>query len=667
MRSKRMEKKRTKKNRQEWFDKEYSGREVYASLFKRTKPYRWALFLGLLSGIVFGGSLIPVFQLLQPAIVQMQLPQRPSDGGAQSKPSEVAEPLPEKTTRVAEMPRGEKKSASQATPGWFSQLEKVGRNFGVSLTDQEGNVRTSFFLIMLLVIPSVFLVRMGSLYLNSYMLQWVGKRVVSDIRNDLFVHLQKQSLRFFGKMDSGRIMSRCSGDPTEIEHLITHTLAELCRVPFEILASIGFVIYFAIKNDMLEMILLAVVGYPLAMWPLFFIARKIRRHTREGMEFHAILRSEMLENLTCVRVVKAYHTEENEIHKFFDANHDYLKTTLRKLRVGLWVAPIMETVTVMLSVLFLAVCFWKGKTLADIIPLLAPFVVAYKPLKSVGKIQIALISGRVALMRIQSFLEVDMTLPEPSHPVCKKEFERELVFDHVCFKYDIKSPHPVVDDVCFKLKRGQTVAVVGETGSGKTTLANLLARFYDVESGQVLLDGINVRDMEVACLRKLIGVVTQETILFNTTIAENIGYGTLGVSQEQIERAAQLANAHAFIMRHPDGYQRVVGEKGFVLSGGERQRIAIARAILKNPPILILDEATSALDTVTEQQVQEAIARLMENRTVFVIAHRLSTVKHADVILVMDKGRIIEQGTHDWLYAQEGVYRQLCDVQKAVV
>jgi subfamily B ATP-binding cassette protein MsbA len=652
-----------KKSRQEWFDKEFTAREVYARLFKRTKPYKWALLLGLLSGMIFGGSLIPVFQLLQPAIVHMQLAQHPI---GVVNPDQKASA--EKPQEVSTRPRVAEQSATKkATPQWFEQIEEGARRYGISLTDQEGNVRSTFFLIMFLVIPVMFIVRMGSLYLNSYTLQWVGKRVVSDIRNEMFVHLQKQSLRFFGKMDSGRIMSRCSGDPNEIENLITHTLAEMCRAPFEILASVGFVIYFAIKNEMLEMILLAVVGYPLAMWPLFFIARKIRRHTREGMEYHAILRSEMLENLTCVRVVKAYNTEGIEIKKFAEANQDYLQTSLRKLRVGLWVAPIMEAVTVMLSIVFLGVCFWKGKTLADIIPLLAPFVVAYKPLKSVGKIQMALISGRVALMRIQSFLDIDMTLPDPLHPVCKKEFEQELVFDHVCFKYDKKSVHPVVDNVSFTLKRGNTIAVVGETGSGKTTLANLLARFYDTESGRVLLDGVDVREIDISCLRKLIGVVTQETILFNASIAENIGYGLPDCTQQQIEAAARLANAHSFIVRHEDGYQRVVGEKGFVLSGGERQRIAIARAILKNPPILILDEATSALDTVTEQQVQEAIARLMENRTVFVIAHRLSTVKHADSILVMENGRIIEQGSHDSLYDLDGGYRRLCDVQKAVV
>jgi len=292
-------------------------------------------------------------------------------------------------------------------------------------------------------------------------------------------------------------------------------------------------------------------------------------------------------------------------------------------------------------------------------------IMAYKPLKSIGKIQASIEAGRAALTRIYSFLDMDTALPVAEHPVAKKSFDTNMVFEHVDFAYAV-TDRKVVQDANFVLGRGQTIAVVGATGSGKTTLANLLVRFYDPNQGRVLMDGVDLREMDMADLRKLIGVVTQETILFNTTIAENIAYGTKGATQDQIEQAAKLANAHAFIIGHPDGYRRIVGDKGFVLSGGERQRVAVARAILKNPPILILDEATSALDTVTEQQVQEAITRLMENRTVFVIAHRLSTVRHADTILVMDQGRIIEKGSHDALYAAGGVYQNLCDVQKSV-
>jgi subfamily B ATP-binding cassette protein MsbA len=272
-------------------------------------------------------------------------------------------------------------------------------------------------------------------------------------------------------------------------------------------------------------------------------------------------------------------------------------------------------------------------------------------------------SGRAALSRIYSFLDMDTSLPIAKNPIMKKTFNEEVVFEHVEFSYNV-TDRQVAKDVSFVLKRGKTIAVVGSTGSGKTTLANLLARFYDPTGGRICMDGVELRDIEIGDLRKLIGVVTQETILFNTTIADNIAYGTPGATQDQIEAAAKMANAHPFILQHPDGYKRVVGDKGFVLSGGERQRVAIARAILKNPPILILDEATSALDTATEQQVQEAISHLMENRTVFVIAHRLSTIKHADLILVMDQGQIIESGNHDELYAKGGVYHGLCNVRK---
>ena len=458
-------------------------------------------------------------------------------------------------------------------------------------------------------------------------------------------------------------MSRCNGDPGTVQVVVAYTVAELCRAPFEVIASIGFVIYFAINNDMLEMIVLAFVGYPLAIYPLMWIGKKIRNYARKGMEQGAALGSSMLENLTGIRVVKAYHTEEEEKRKYRESNQQCVKISLKGIRVGLLVNPMMEAATIMLSLLFVVICFWKGKTFPDIIPLLAPFVVAYKPLKSLAKIQISLESGRAALSRIYSFLDMDTSLPLAQNPVPKKSFEKELAFEHVEFSYNTEE-RKIVQDANFVLKRGMTIAVVGSTGSGKTTLANILARFYDPTGGRILMDGIDLRDMDIGDLRSLIGVVTQETILFNTTIAENIAYGTKGATQEQIEAAAKMANAHPFIMGHTDGYQRIVGDKGFVLSGGERQRIAIARVIVKNPPILILDEATSALDTVTEQQVQEAITHLMENRTVFVIAHRLSTIQHADLILVMDQGKIIERGSHAELYAKGEVYHNFCNVRK---
>jgi len=636
---------------QEWFDREFAAKQVYGRLFRQARKYRWALAMGILSGMVLGGTLWPIFQVLQPAIIQMQ------SGGLNL---DVGQSAADGSLTAADGDR-----AKGAMPGWVTQVEQFASKAGITILNDSGDVRVSFFLLVLLAVPLVFVFRLGMLYLNNYTLQWAGVRVVRDLRNQMFDHLQNQSLTFFGTMDVGRIMSRCNGDPMTVQSVITQTIVELCKAPFEILASIGFVAYFAIQNDMVEMIVLALIGYPLVMWPLATIGRKIRGYSRKGLERSAILGSNMLENLTGIRVVKAYYAEEDEKAKFKRSNQEYVKVALRGIRINLLITPMMEGATILLSILFLAVCFWRGKTFAEIVPLLAPMVVAYKPLKSIGKIQASIQAGHAALARIYSFLDTDTALPVAERPVAKKAFDTALVFEHVDFSYAVND-RKAVQDANFVLGRGQTVAVVGTTGSGKTTLANLLARFYDPSQGRVLMDGVDLREMDMADLRKLIGVVTQETLLFNTTIAENIAYGTPGATQEQVEAAAKLANAHAFIIGHPDGYRRIVGDKGFVLSGGERQRVAVARAILKNPPILILDEATSALDTVTEQQVQEAIARLMENRTVFVIAHRLSTVRHADTILVMDQGRIIEKGSHDALYAAGGVYRNLCDVQKSV-
>jgi subfamily B ATP-binding cassette protein MsbA len=342
-------------------------------------------------------------------------------------------------------------------------------------------------------------------------------------------------------------------------------------------------------------------------------------------------------------------------------NGSYFRSLIRALRAELMMTPLMEGVALLLAMAFFVVCYARGVQLSQIVPIGLAAVVAYRPVKQLAQINANLQRGAAALERVFHLLDSDTSLREAPRPVRLTGFTDRIVFDRVSFCYE--PDVPVIAEVSIEIPRGTVVALVGETGSGKTTLANLLARFYDPTAGRVLIDGVDLREVEVASLRRLIGIVTQETILFNETVAHNIAYGTPEATPERIREAARMANAHEFITADPAGYERVVGEKGFVLSGGERQRVALARAILKNPPILILDEATSALDTVTERLVQEAIARVMENRTVFAIAHRLSTVRHADQILVVERGRVTERGTHAALFSAGGRYRALCEMQ----
>ena len=447
-----------------------------------------------------------------------------------------------------------------------------------------------------------------------------------------------------------------------MQQIIQVTLAQLARAPFEILVSVGFVIYFAVVNHMLATLALIVIGFPMFMLPVIFIGKKIRKWSKKSMERGSVVGSKIHELLTCIRVIKAYNTEDFENKNYEAVNRNLLKTTLRAVRVGLLVGPTVETVGIFLICIFVVYCFVAHVSLAMVVPMLAPLLIIYKPLKQVASLQVQIETGTASLARIYSLLDVHMELPQAANPIQKTTFEKEIAFENVSFKYET-AVQDAVHNATFTIPRGKVVAVVGSTGSGKSTMSGLLARFFDPREGRITMDGIDLRDLAVANLRDLIGSVQQETILFNESIEFNIRYGSPNATHEQVVAAAKLANAHEFIMSQPEGYDRNVGEKGFALSGGERQRIAIARAILKNPPILILDEATSALDTVTEHLVQDALNNLMSNRTTFAIAHRLSTIRNADLILVMEHGEIKERGTHAALYAKGGIYRKLCDIQ----
>lgn len=619
-----------------------SSYSIYKRLIACARPYWGRLAIGIIAGFLVGAAMIGTFYYTKNLIRAFQ-------------PAAVAAPQEVTTTRPA--------THDDTLLARVDDIQKsVADKLEIQTTTADGRMTRSFLLITLLGLPFFIGLKSLSMYTNQYFMRWVGARVVRDVRDDVYANLQRQSLSYHGKADVGDLISRCTNDIAQIERAVSQTIADLTRCPIEVLASVGFVVYASASSGLMALLPVLAILFVATVVPVLFLARYIKIILRRALEQIGGLISRMQETLTGIRVVKAFHMEEPEIARFRALNRFYFKSIVRAVRFELAVSPTMEFVGVIAICLFAIVCYQNQVTLVTIGPVGFAAYSAYRPLKKLAKINVNIQRSIPAAERIFELLDLDMCLPEAPQPKMVTEFKDRMVFDHVSLRYSRDEPW-IIDDINFQLERGKMVAFVGETGSGKTTVANLAARFYDPEKGRILLDGTDVRDIEIASLRRLVGMVNQETILFNDTIANNIAYGSPEATMEDIITAAKQANAHEFIIENPGGYERHTGEKGFVLSGGQRQRIAIARAILRNPPILILDEATSALDTVTERLVQEALTHLMENRTVFAIAHRLSTIKHADQIFLLDKGRIVERGTHDELYAQAGRYRHLCDIQ----
>jgi subfamily B ATP-binding cassette protein MsbA len=645
--------------KKEFFDRDYTVREAYARVWKYARRYKFRLIIGVACGMLTAGTLVPFFQIVQPTLQHVESHDREA-----AQPAAVEVKGDEKPAKKPGNVFEKQIARNSRLPSWYPKVEKFAAKLGIELQNEKGGMGGALLLIVCLVVPLVALARLALLYLNHYCLSWSGAHAVADIRQELLEHVQKQGLQFFGRVDVGQLMTRIAGDPQQIQVILSTILSEVAMAPFEIFVAVGFIIWFAVTNDMLPTLLLIVVGFPLFVLPVQMLGKKIKKWARRSMERWSMIGTKIHEILTCIKVVKSYNTEDFENRRYAATNRYLLKSTMRGLRIGLMVGPTVETIGIILICFFLVWCFAMDVKISDVVPMLAPLLIIYKPVKQLSKLQVQVETSMAALSRIYSVLDLKMELPESASALHKASFDDRISFDAVTFKYETADVF-AVKNASFEIPQGKMVAVVGGTGSGKSTMAGLLARFFDPESGKVTMDGEDLRNIKVADLRRLIGAVTQEALLFNDTIEENIRYGTPEATHEQVVAAAKLANAHDFIMSQPEGYNRVVGEKGFALSGGERQRIAIARAILRNPPVLILDEATSALDTLTERLVQDALTNLMKDRTVFAIAHRLSTIRHADMILVMDHGEIVERGTHGELYALNGVYRKLCDMQLA--
>ena len=637
----------------DFFDRDYTRREAYSRAWAYIRPYKWRLVVGILCGFLTAGTLVPMFQLVKPV-------------------TKAVETKVEEVVKVDEVEAGTGTSVPDDQPKELRKISKYAAKLGIKAFDEKGRMAGGVLFLILTVVPIVAFVRLALKFLNTYMLSWVGVHSSMDLSADLLKHVQRQSLEFHGRVEVGRLITRISGDTKNIRTIVQSVIADLAEAPFEIAVSIGYVIWYAIYNHMVPTLVLLGVAFPLFVLPIKILSTKIKKWARKSMMRASMVLSRIHEILSCMKLVKSTDMQDYEVKRYAHENRNMVKAQLRLQRLGGLVTPAMEFLGVILICAFVAWCFWKNITLDAVLPMLAPLLVIYKPVKKLSRLQVVVEKSMASLSRIFSLLDVHMEIPEAARPIAKPTFDKEIKFDDVSFRYQTQD-HDSVSHASFTLGKGKKVAVVGTTGSGKSTMSSLLARFADPTSGAITMDGIDLRNIAQADLRKLIGVVTQETLLFNETIDYNIRYGVAGlgsghscprVSEAQIESAAKLANAHDFIVANPEGYQKLCGDNGYALSGGERQRISIACAILKNPPILILDEATSALDTVTERLVQDALEKLMQNRTTFVIAHRLSTVRDADMILVMQEGRIVERGTHDELYAKGGVYTNLCNMQK---
>lgn len=509
-------------------------------------------------------------------------------------------------------------------------------------------------------IIAIFVVRGLFWYGQNYLMSYVGQSVIIDIRAAVFKKLQRLSVSFYDKNKTGTIMSYVTNDVNALQSAMVENTIEMITEGFILIGSVVAMIYLDWR-----LTLFTVCTFPVVLWFMEFFGKKIRKTGGRIQECTADITSVLQESVASARVIKSFVREDYEVDRFDVENRANFRANVKNAQLMATLTPVVELV----AAIGVTMIIWYGGnnvingtiTAGSLVAFLTYAVNISNPIKRltrvIGNIQKAL----AAAQRVFMIIDMPEEIAESRDAKQLPEVSGKVEFQNVSFAYDDKGN--VITDLSFSVKPGEVIAIVGPSGAGKSTIANLLPRFYDVNKGDIKIDGHSVREVTLDSLREQVGIVPQETMLFNGSVYNNILYGRLDATKEEIEAAAKAANAHDFIMQLTDGYETKLGDRGVNLSGGQRQRIAIARAILKNPRILILDEATSALDTESERVVQEALDRLMVGRTSFVIAHRLSTVKNADKILVLEKGNLVESGTHDELLALDGLYAHLYKIQ----
>jgi subfamily B ATP-binding cassette protein MsbA len=597
------------------------------SLWRFVRPYRGRFFLGLLCGVCYGltnGILLAVVKVVTDLIFH----------GATNFHDQL-----------------------EKAPQWIRPFTHW---LASVLPEISAPVSSFGWVLVVSAIPAVMLLRVLLAYLSIYLTNWAALHAIADIRTKLFGHLQNLSLGFFNRASTGDLIARITSDTQVLFGIIGNSFASMVKDPVTIVTLIGYQL--AIQP---KLTLVSVIVFPVCLVPIIIFGRKVRKSARAVQQHNAELTNLMHESFTGSRVIKAYNLEDTVIGQFKNTTRKYVGQAMRVIRANEIPSQLMEFFGgAGIALVFLYVRLYLPKDQQprpeDFFTFVLSIVMIYGPIKSFTRLHNQIHQARAASERVFQLLATKNSVPEPAAPKMLHADHADIVIENVDFNYGEK---PVLRNINLTIKAGQLVALVGASGSGKTTLANLLLRFFDPMQGSIRIGGVDIRDVTTRDLRNQIAVVAQENILFNDTIRRNIELGRLGATNDEITAAAKHAFAYDFIMQKPEGFDSVIGEKGVSLSGGQRQRLAIARAVLRNAPILILDEALSALDSESERIVQTALDELMKGRTTICIAHRLSTVLHADLIVVLDHGRIVETGTHAELSQRGGVYQKLYELQ----
>jgi subfamily B ATP-binding cassette protein MsbA len=512
-------------------------------------------------------------------------------------------------------------------------------------------------ILLCLAIPAVMTVRSLCSYANAYYMNWVSNKVLTDIRSQLFSKMIRQSMDFFNKMQSGFLMSQITNNTRLMQTALSSISSDLFKQPVAIIGGISVLLYMDWKFTIVTLVL-----FPSCLVPLSMYGKRARKAVNSEQLGMAEMVVTMQESFAGIRVIKSFAREEQQEKDFRRSNQSQFSNSMRIVRSMEAVSPLVETIAAMGVALALLYVYVESLPAAKFIALIGGIFLLYEPIKTLSRMHITMQRSIASTINIFEVLDTESTVLDAPDALALKDSRGQLDFEHVTFRYS-GGKEDAVKDFNLRIEPGKSYALVGASGAGKSTILSLILRLYDATAGVVRIDGHDLRSLTQRSLRKHIGLVSQDTFLFHDTILKNIQFGRLDATKEEIQAAARAANAHDFIMAQPKGYETLVGDKGCLLSGGQQQRLAIARALLKNAPILLLDEATSALDTESEQQIQLALERLAEGRTVIAIAHRLSTILSADQIVVMEKGRIKEIGTHAQLLENSGYYRRLYDLQ----